>query len=76
MLMGRFSPAELMICLAVALLLFGPGRLADMGKGLGEGIKNLKKGLQEAALDDNAKEDEKNKKPGETKKVEEKSEKT
>jgi sec-independent protein translocase protein TatA len=29
------------------LLLFGAGRLADIGKGLGEGIKNFKKGLND-----------------------------
>ena len=32
----------------VALLLFGAGRIADIGKGLGQGIKNFKQGLREA----------------------------
>ncbi|MGH7272280.1 MAG: twin-arginine translocase TatA/TatE family subunit, partial [Polyangiaceae bacterium] len=32
----------------VALLLFGAGRIADIGKGLGQGIKNFKQGLKEA----------------------------
>jgi sec-independent protein translocase protein TatA len=36
---------EILILVAVALLLFGGGKIADMGKGLGEGIKNFKKGL-------------------------------
>ena len=30
-----------------ALLLFGAGRIADIGKGLGEGIKNFKKGIKD-----------------------------
>ena len=31
----------------LALLLFGAGRLADIGKGLGEGIRNFKNGLKD-----------------------------
>jgi sec-independent protein translocase protein TatA len=33
------------LILLVALLIFGPSKLADLGKGLGEGLKNFKKGL-------------------------------
>ncbi len=36
---------EILIILGIALLIFGAGRLADIGKGLGEGIRNFKKGL-------------------------------
>lgn len=43
--MGRIGATELLLILAIALLLFGPSKLADMGKGLGEGLKNFKKGL-------------------------------
>ena len=32
----------------IALLVFGPGRLADLGKGLGEGIRNFRSGMKEA----------------------------
>jgi sec-independent protein translocase protein TatA len=32
--------------LAHDLLLFGAGRIADIGKGLGQGIKNFKQGLK------------------------------
>ena len=39
-----------MIGLAV-LLLFGAGRLADIGKGLGEGIRNFRKGLKDDGSD-------------------------
>lgn len=45
--MGRIGFAEIMVILVVALLLFGAGRIADIGKGLGEGIKNFKKGLKD-----------------------------
>jgi sec-independent protein translocase protein TatA len=45
--MGGLSPAHWLIVLVIVLLLFGAGRLADIGKGLGEGIKNFKKGLND-----------------------------
>ena len=43
--MGSLSPVHWIIVLVVLLLLFGPGRLAGVGKGLGEGIRSFKKGL-------------------------------
>lgn len=46
--MGNIGPGELLIIALIALLLFGAGRIADIGKGLGQGIKNFKKGLREA----------------------------
>jgi sec-independent protein translocase protein TatA len=45
--MGRLGISEILIILVIALLLFGAGRIADIGKGLGEGIKNFKKGIKE-----------------------------
>ena len=45
--MGRIGGGELLIIALIALLLFGAGRLSDIGKGLGEGIKNFKKGLKD-----------------------------
>jgi sec-independent protein translocase protein TatA len=45
--MGRIGGTELLLIILLALLLFGAGRLADIGKGLGEGIKNFKKGIKE-----------------------------
>lgn len=45
--MGRLGPLEIVIILGVVLLLFGAGRIADIGKGLGEGIRNFKKGLKD-----------------------------
>mgnify|MGYP000962031959 CR=1 FL=1 len=45
--MGRFGVTEILILLGIALLLFGGSRIANIGKGLGEGIKNFKKGIKE-----------------------------
>jgi sec-independent protein translocase protein TatA len=46
--MGNIGPMEIVLIAVVALLLFGAGRIADIGKGLGQGIKNFKQGLKEA----------------------------
>jgi sec-independent protein translocase protein TatA len=45
--MGRIGGGELLIIALIAILLFGASRLSDIGKGLGEGIKNFKKGLRD-----------------------------
>jgi sec-independent protein translocase protein TatA len=45
--MGSIGPGELLIIALIALLLFGAGRIADIGKGLGQGIKNFKLGLKD-----------------------------
>jgi sec-independent protein translocase protein TatA len=46
--MGNIGAPEILLIALVALLLFGAGRIADIGKGLGQGIKNFKQGLKEA----------------------------
>jgi sec-independent protein translocase protein TatA len=46
--MPNIGPTELLVIALIAILLFGAGRLADIGKGLGQGIKNFKQGLKEA----------------------------
>jgi sec-independent protein translocase protein TatA len=54
--MGNLGFGEIMLIVGVAVLLFGAGRIADIGKGLGQGIKNFKQGLKEAGeLDDDKK---------------------
>ena len=45
--MGSLSPIHWLIVIVIVLLVFGPGRLAGVGKGLGEGIRQFKKGLNE-----------------------------
>jgi sec-independent protein translocase protein TatA len=44
---GLFSPLHLLLIVAIALLLFGPSKLADLGKGLGEGIRNFKTSMKD-----------------------------
>ena len=38
---------ELLIVLLIVFILFGAKRLPEMGKGIGEGIKNFKKSMKE-----------------------------
>jgi sec-independent protein translocase protein TatA len=38
---------EILVILAIALLIFGPGRLSELGKGLGEGIRNFKSSVKD-----------------------------
>lgn len=37
-----FSPVQIMIVLVIALLVFGPKRLPEMGKSIGRGIREFK----------------------------------
>lgn len=48
------SPTQILIIALVVVLLFGASRIADIGKGLGEGIKNFKKGLSDEPDGDKA----------------------
>ena len=47
---GKLGLTEILLILAIALLLFGPSKLADLGKGLGEGIKNFKSAVKNDEL--------------------------
>ena len=44
---GKIGVPEILLLLALALLVFGAGRLSELGKGLGEGIRNFKSALKE-----------------------------
>jgi sec-independent protein translocase protein TatA len=44
---GKLGFPELIVIAVIALIIFGPSKLADLGKGLGEGIKNFKGAMKE-----------------------------
>jgi sec-independent protein translocase protein TatA len=44
---GLFQPMHLLVIFAIALFVFGPKKLPELGKGIGEGIKALKEGLRD-----------------------------
>ena len=46
---GKIGLPELAIIVFIALLIFGPKKLGELGKGLGEGIKNFKSSMSEGS---------------------------
>ncbi len=51
---GLFQPLHLIVILVIVLIVFGPGKLPQLGEGLGKGIRSFKKALkegQDAAID-------------------------
>ena len=44
---GLFQPMHLLVIFFIALLVFGPKKLPELGKGIGEGIRAMKNGLKE-----------------------------
>jgi sec-independent protein translocase protein TatA len=58
MLDNLFTPTHLLIILVIALLIFGPRKLPELGKGLGEGLRGFKDGIKgigsDAAKQENA----------------------
>lgn len=49
---GRIGWMELIIIFAIALLIFGPKKLGELGKGLGEGIRGFKTSMKEPPGDE------------------------
>jgi len=52
---GKLGLPELLLIMAIALLIFGPGKLAELGKGMGEGIKNFKSAVKDGEREDEKK---------------------
>jgi len=44
---GLFQPWHIVLIILIALLVFGTGKFAALGKGLGEGIRNFKSAVKE-----------------------------
>jgi sec-independent protein translocase protein TatA len=42
---GLFQPIHLLIIAGIALLIFGPKKLPELGKGLGDGIRGFKSAI-------------------------------
>jgi len=52
---GLFQPMHLLIIAGIALLVFGPKKLPELGKGLGESIRGFKSAIaSEGAAEDKA----------------------
>ena len=46
MLEGLFQPTHLLMIFGIALLVFGPKKLPELGKGIGEGIRGFKSAMK------------------------------
>ena len=44
---GLFRPMHLLVILFIVLIIFGPGRLPEIGEGLGKSIRSFKKAMTE-----------------------------
>ena len=49
--MGNIGVAELVVLLVVVLILFGPGKLPDVGKALGKAVGEFRRGIREGLED-------------------------
>lgn len=47
MLENLVQPMHLLMLFLIALLFFGPSKLGDFGKGLGDGIRHFKSALKQ-----------------------------
>jgi len=57
--MGRIGFQELLIILLILLLLFGANKLPQLGRSIGEALKNFKKGLKEGSSNEEDKKEKK-----------------
>jgi sec-independent protein translocase protein TatA len=44
---GLFQPMHLLVIFGIALLVFGPKKLPELGKGIGEGIRGFKAAIKD-----------------------------
>jgi len=44
---GLFQPMHLLVIFGIALLVFGPRKLPELGKGIGEGIRGFKAAIRD-----------------------------
>src|ERR1700746_3863501 len=47
---GLFQPMHLLVILGIALLVFGPRKLPELGKGLGDGIRSFRDSVKDKAI--------------------------
>ncbi len=54
---------ELLLILVIVIVIFGAGKLPQLGRGLGEGISNFREGLNKGKHEANKQVDDKNRPP-------------
>lgn len=50
--LGSIGPTEILLILLIVIIIFGARKLPDLGKSLGDGIKNFKKSMSTKDDDD------------------------
>jgi sec-independent protein translocase protein TatA len=51
--MGSIGLPEMVVILLIVILIFGAGRLPDIGRGIGKGIRNFKDAVRDGKDDQN-----------------------
>ena len=46
---GLLQPMHLVVIIGIALLIFGPKRLPELGRGLGDGIRGFRSAMRDIA---------------------------
>jgi len=55
LMLGSLGFTEILLILLVVILIFGSSRISDLGRGLGEGIRNFKKAVKDDEKQDSSK---------------------
>jgi sec-independent protein translocase protein TatA len=63
---GLLQPTHLLLILLIVLILFGPGKLPDLGRGLGKGIREFKDAMKGGMTTDAAPANDKKAEPAQT----------
>ena len=58
-MIGGLGMPELLVILVIILIIFGAGKLPEIGSGIGKSIKNFKKATRETEVNEKEKEKEK-----------------
>ncbi|HPD56791.1 MAG TPA: twin-arginine translocase TatA/TatE family subunit [Smithellaceae bacterium] len=61
-MLGSIGMPELLIILVIILIIFGVGKLPEIGSAIGKGIKNFKRSMNEKEITDETSNKENNKK--------------
>ncbi len=64
-MLPNIGPLEVVIVLIIALIVFGPKRLPELGKSLGRGINEFRDGLSNVGQEDDEDEDDDDAEPAE-----------